>query len=118
MTVDMSPLGNSAPEAAAFVRAQIQSSLPSGWCVTGLDESGYLHGQITPIGADPWYEVMIPTGLDLLIFTWGNGGPGPMGPENVMERALIVAPMFLRMYGMTACITRLLEFPANSYGLT
>jgi hypothetical protein len=118
--IDQSPLGNSASEAAAFVREQIERSLPTGWCVTGLDESGYLDGQISRIGHghSPHYGVIIPAASDLLIFTWGNSSAGPFRVEQALEQALVIAPMFLRMFGMKACVMRLLELPGNAYDLT
>ncbi len=100
-----------------FVRTEIERALPPGWCVTGLD-SAYLRGQIARIGMDPDYEVIIPTGLDLLIFTWGNSGAGPLRVESAMEQAFVVTPVILRMFGMKACLTRLLQFPGNAYMLT
>jgi hypothetical protein len=118
MDIDLSPLGNSASEAAAFVRRQIERSLPTGWCVTGLDESDYLHGQISRIGDSPHYGVIIPAALDLLIFTWGNSSAGPFRVEQALEQALVIAPMFVRMFGIKACVMRLLELPGNAYNLT
>lgn len=122
--IDQSPLGNTAQEAASWVRMQIERSLPPGWRVTGLDQSDTSRGQIVPIDAEsgfgiPNYGVRIPAGLDLLIFTCGNSDHGPPSVEHAMECALVVEPQLLRVYGMRACLAHLFNnFRTNTYGLT
>jgi hypothetical protein len=114
---DLAPLASTAEQAAAWVRGEIQRELPPGWRMAGFDQRSPLHGQIAgPLGC---YEVRIPTGLDLLIFTWGNSDAGGLTIENATSRALIVDPFILREFGMGACLTRLINnFPPNTYGLT
>lgn len=66
------------------------------------------------------YDVVIPSGLDLLIFTWGNTDAGcrPL-VEHAMSRALVVDAYLLHAVGVGACVARLFEaFPPNKYGYT
>ncbi len=115
----LAPLASTAEQAAAWVRGEIQRELPPGWRVTGFDQRSPLHGKIGQIGSRlTYYEVRIPTGLDLLIFTWGNSDAGGLMIETAMSRALVVEPFILREFGMGACLSRLYDFPPNTYGLT
>ena len=124
MDIDPSPLGNTAEEAASWVRAEIERSMPPGWRVTGFDRNPLI-GDITPIDhqhdgiTSTGYGVRISGGLDFLLFTWGNSDQGPLSLDHVMERALVIQPMFLRMFGMAACLQQLVnKFPRNHFGLT
>jgi hypothetical protein len=119
MDLEFAPLGNSPREADAFVRAEIERSLPPGWHVTGLDQHSPLSGTILPDDdPDGGYGVKISRTLDLLVFTWGNGYPGPGTMEHAMSTAIILEIPFLKT-AIPHCVRRLLnEFSQNSYGLT
>jgi hypothetical protein len=116
----LAPLASTAEQAAAWVSGEIQRELPPGWRVTGLDQRSPLHGEIAQLSSPlVCYGIRIPTGLDLLIFTWGNTDAGPLTIETATSRALVVDPFILREFGMGACLKQLFNnFPPNTYGLT
>lgn len=134
MGPDASPFGRTPHEAAHFVRSQIKPALPPGWQLTGLeqfislsgrgDEPPVISGTIEQVRKRPsviqtGYGVRISSGLDLLIFTWGNSdaGAGPL-VDHTMTTALTIDAMYVRLCGMEACLRRLFRFPPNTFGFT
>jgi hypothetical protein len=133
---DIGPFGSTAAEAAAFVSAEIRRYLPPGWRLDGLGGVGDpnlspmvsdrhpLIGDIVESDHDPQsiygggYGVEITSGLDLLIFTWGNSDAGPGTVETAMAQAMVIRAPMLRIFGMQACIGRLFKLPQNVFGLT
>jgi hypothetical protein len=129
---DIGPIASTAAEAAALVSAEIRRYLPPGWRLNGLDGVGDpnlspmvsatypLMGVIVGPDHDPQsgYGVEITSGLDLLIFTWGNNDVGPPCVEHAMAQAMVIRAPLLRMYGMHACIGRLFKLPPNAWGFT
>lgn len=118
------PLANSAEEASAWVRGELERAVPEGWRVTGFDRASMLSGELTTVAPriiiGTSYGVRITTGLDLLVFTWGNTDAGVQPPvELFMSRALVLDGHLVRVVGMKACLVRLFNgFPPNQYGLT
>lgn len=53
MDLEFGPLGCTPREADAFVRTEIERSLPPGWCVTGLDQDSPPSGTNRPDDGDP-----------------------------------------------------------------
>jgi hypothetical protein len=97
---DPSPLGRTAEEAIAWVRAEIERSLPPGWRVSGFNRDP-LSGDIERIARTPdqstqsgmGYGMRISPAFDFLVFTWGNTDAGPLRLEQVLTRAVVIAAL-------------------------
>jgi hypothetical protein len=116
------PLAKTREEAEAYITAELERAIPSGWTVA----SGWNVGRV-PEPPLEWrikrqessqdYGVLLPESLDYVIFTHGNNDIGGFDLHQACQNALVIDAWALRYFGMPACLQYLMShYQPNEWG--
>jgi hypothetical protein len=118
------PLAKTREEAEAYITAELERAVPSGWTV-GRDSrtrpGWIISRQEVPSGewSNQQYGVQLPASLECVIFTHGNNDIGCFGLHHALQNALIIEAAALRHFGMAACLQYLMSHcRPNEWGYT
>ena len=118
------PLASTREEAARYIRSEIDQAIPRGWMLRAVDGDTLAWSIVkSDIQPGEWpnreYGVRVSTGLDLLIFTYGNKDIGPLSLHHVVLQSLVIDVSALRHFGMAACLEHLMSrYEPNEWGYT
>jgi hypothetical protein len=117
---NQNPFFRAEHDAAAYLTSELPLVVPAGWEVERSSEE-HLSWTITKSGQ--WmenYRVEVSSGLDFLIFFYGNNDHGGFGLHHVLHMALVIEARALRGYSLGECVNRLFDgyYRPNLFGRT